>query len=82
MNAVLNDSFMNPARFGYAVVPFKLDGEREARCDIPQWRINRSNARSMGKRTYMHTKPCKACDSLERRVWNNECFQCFQLGDK
>ena len=29
MNHTINDSFMNPDRFGYAVMPFKLDGDRE-----------------------------------------------------
>lgn len=82
MQHTINDSFMNPDRFGYAVVPFKLDGNREPRSDVPKWRIARTNARSMGKSTYLHTKPCKACLSLIRRVYNNECFDCFKLEKK
>jgi len=42
---------MNPDRFGYAVIPFKLAGSLEPRNDIPKWKIARSNARSMGKTT-------------------------------
>lgn len=78
MQHTINDSFMNPDRFGYAVVPFKLDGNREPRSDVPKWRIARTNARSMGKPTYLHTKPCRACLSLTRRVYNNECFDCWK----
>lgn len=79
MNHTINDSFMNPNRFGYAVMPFKLDGNREPREGIAKWRINRSNSRSMGKRTYLHTKPSKCCGSLIRRVYDNACFECFKL---
>lgn len=79
MNTTINDSFMNPDRFRYTSMPFKLDGERLPRPDVPQWRINRTNARSMGKPTFQHTKPCKCCGSLERRVYNNECFDCWKL---
>lgn len=78
MNHTINDGFMNPDRFGYSVMPFKLDGDKVARKDIPAWRIRRTNARSMGKRMYEHTKPCK-CGSLLRRVYNNECFDCWRL---
>lgn len=78
MNHIINDSFMNPDRFGFASIPFKLS-DCEPRSDIPQWRIARTNARSMGKRTFMHTKSCKACGSFERRVYNNECFNCWKL---
>ena len=70
---------MNPDRFGHPTVPFKLDGERLPRADIPQQRIARTNARSMGKPTYLHTKPAKCCGSLIRRVYNNECFNCWKL---
>lgn len=79
MNHTINDPFMNENRFGYAVVPFKLDGDREPRKGIPQWRINRTNSRSMGKPTYQHTKPCKCCGGLTRRVYNRECFDCWKL---
>ena len=78
MNHSINDSFMNPDRFGYAVIPFKLNN-KEPRHDVPKWRINRSNSRSMGKTTYLHTKPCRACLSLIRRVYNNDCFDCWKL---
>uniref|UniRef100_A0AB39C8T1 Uncharacterized protein n=2 Tax=unclassified Obolenskvirus TaxID=2267235 RepID=A0AB39C8T1_9CAUD len=78
MNTTINDGFMNPDRFGYAVVPFKIS-DKEPRKDVPIWRINRTNARSMGKRFYEHTKPCK-CGSLLRRVYNNECFDCWKEG--
>ena len=77
MNHTIKDSFMNPSRFGYANIPFKVNGEHGARDDIPQWRIARSNSRSIGKPTYLHTKPCK-CVSVVRRVYNNECFDCFK----
>lgn len=82
MQHTINDSFMNPDRFGYAVVPFKLEGNKEPPEHIPEWRINRSNARSAGKPMYLHTKPSKCCGSLNRRVYNNECFDCYQLEKK
>ena len=44
---------------GNEPLPFKLDGDREPRPDIPQWQINRTNARSAGRKTFMHTKPCR-----------------------
>lgn len=30
---------------GHEPLPFKLAGDREPRADIPQWQINRTNAR-------------------------------------
>lgn len=80
MNTVINDGFMNPDRFGYAVIPFKIS-DKEPRKDISPNVIARSNARSMGKRFYEHTKPCK-CGSFLRRVYNNECFDCWKEGKK
>lgn len=54
MNHTINDRFMNPNVHGYPVAPFKLDGDREPPEYIPEWRIARSNARSMGKATFTH----------------------------
>lgn len=51
---------------GSALMSFKLDGERPPRADIPKWRINRSNARSAGLKTFLHTKPCRLCGGLVR----------------
>ena len=42
---------------GHEPLPFKLDGDREPRPDIPQWQINRTNARSAGRKTFAHTSP-------------------------
>lgn len=81
MNIDINDGFMNPNRFGYSVMPFKLDGNREPRPDVPLWRIARTNARSMGKATFTHTKKCKF-GSTERRVYDNTCYPCFMLEKK
>ena len=78
MNHSINDSFMNLSRFGNANIPFKLS-DKEPRADVPKWRINRSNSKSMGKPTCSHTKPCGACLSLIRRVYNNDCFDCWKL---
>lgn len=68
---------------GHEPLPFKLDGDREPRADIPQWRINRTNARSAGRKTFLHTKPCRVCGSLERLTHQvyagtkiNKCFVC------
>lgn len=68
---------------GNEPLPFKLDGDCEPRADIPQWQINRTNARSAGRKTFLHTKPCRVCGSLERlthRVYAgtkiNKCFVC------
>jgi len=79
MSSLINDSFMNPDRFGYSLVPFKVSIDKEPRKDIELWRMRRSSARSMGKRTFMHTRACKSCNSFERRVYNNECFNCWKL---
>ena len=69
--------------FGSTPTQFKLDGDREPRADIPQWRINRTNARSAGRKTFLHTKPCRVCGSLERLTHQvyagtkiNKCFVC------
>lgn len=78
MNHIINDRFMNPNAHGYAVMPFKLDGDRLPRADIPSWRIAQTNARSMGKATFTHTKKCK-CGSFERRVYDNTCYPCHKL---
>lgn len=51
-------------------------GESKDRADIPQHQKNRSNARSMGRTTYMHTKQCAQCRSLERDTWSNKCKGC------
>lgn len=77
-NIVINDGFMNPDRFGYTAIPFKLDGDRLPREDIKLWRIRRSDARSMGKATFEHTKRCE-CGSVQRRVHDNTCYPCFKL---
>lgn len=68
---------------GNEPLPLKLDGDREPRADIPQWRINRTNARSAGRKTFLHTKPCRVCGSLERLTHKvyagtkiNKCFVC------
>ena len=45
---------------GHEPLPFKLDGDREPRPDIPQWQINRTNARSAGRKTFTHTNPCRS----------------------
>lgn len=68
---------------GSEPLPFKLDGDREPRADIPQWQINRTNSRSAGRKTFMHTNPCRVCGSLLRlthKVYTgtkiNKCAGC------
>ena len=78
MNHSINDSFMNLNRFGNTNIPFKLNGDRLPGADVPKWRIARSSARSMGKASFTHTKACK-CGSFEKRVYNNDCFDCWKL---
>ena len=78
MNHSINDSFMNLSRFGNANIPLKLNGDRLPGTNVPKWRISRSNARSMGKASFTHTKACK-CGSFERRVYDNTCYPCFVL---
>lgn len=82
MNIEINDGFMNPSRFGYSVMPFKLDGEREPPAHIAKWRIARTKARSMGLPTFTHTKPCGVCGGLEKRVYDVKCSPCFKLSKK
>ena len=85
MNQLIRDRFNADFErmFGYEPKSFKLPGDREPRPDIPQWQINRTNARSVGRRTFMHTTPCRVCGSLERlthRVYAgtkiNKCAGC------
>ena len=80
MNHSINDGFMNPDRFGYAVIPFKLN-DKEPRHDVPKWRIARSNARPMGKASFTHTKACR-CGSFEKRVYDLKCVPCFKREKK
>ena len=81
MNHSINDSFMNLSRFGNANIPFKLNGDRLPGADVPKWRIARSNARSMGKASFTHTKACR-CGSFEKRVYDLKCMPCFKLEKK
>ena len=81
MNHSINDSFMNLNRFGNTNIPFKLNGDRLPRADVPKWRIARSNARSMGKASFTHTKACR-CGSFEKRVYDLKCMPCFKLSKK
>ena len=72
---------MNPDRFGYANIPFKLNGDRLPRADVPKWKIARSIARSMGKASFTHTKACR-CGSFEKRVYDLKCMPCFKREKK
>ena len=81
MNHSINDSFMNLSRFGNANIPFKLNGDRLPGADVPKWRIARSNARSMGKASFTHTKACR-CGSFEKRVYDLKCVPCFKREKK
>ena len=85
MNQFIQDRFNTDFErmFGYVPTSFKLDGDKSPRSDIPQWKINRTNARSVGRRTFMHTTPCRVCGSLERLTHQvyagtkiNKCFVC------
>ena len=82
MNHSINDSFMNPDRFGYTVIPFKLDGNKEPPKHVPEWRIRRSEARSMGKQSFTGKTPCNDCGSIEKRVYNLACYVCFKVSKK
>lgn len=81
MNHSINDSFMNLNRFGNTNIPFKLNGDRLPRADVPKWKIARSNARSMGKASFTHTKACR-CGSFEKRVYDLKCMPCFKREKK
>ena len=80
MNTSIRDKFQDLGRFGNAPVPFTLTANHIQRADIPKWRIARSNARSMGKPTFTHTKPCARCGGLEMRVYNVACAECHKRG--
>ena len=69
--------------FGSMPLAFKLDGDKEPRPDIPKWQINRTNARSAGRKTFQHTAPCRSCGGfirLTHRVYAgtkiNKCAGC------
>lgn len=79
MNTLIRDKFQDLERFGNAPVPFTLTVNHSPRADIPKWRIERSKARSVGKPTFMHTKPCARCGGLEMRVYDVTCAKCFKL---
>ena len=68
---------------GNEPLPFKLAGDREPRADIPQWQINRTNARSAGRKTFQYTTPCRSCGGfirLTHKVYTgtkiNKCAGC------
>lgn len=77
MNHTINDSFMNPDRFGYAVMPFKLDGDKVARKDIPIWRIRRTAYPVVWVKECMNTLSLVNAVHFYARVYNNECFDCW-----
>lgn len=52
---------------------FKLDGDRQPPKHIPQWQINRSNARSIGQKTFLHTAPCRSCGGYVRLT--HKCYE-------
>lgn len=83
MNTVINDGFMNPDRFSVSKhTSFKIGTkDPDPRPDIPQWRINRTNARSRGDRTFEHSIECK-CGSTIRRVYDNKCYPCWKENKK
>jgi len=82
MQIAIKDRFMNPDRFGFANIPFKLEGNKEPRADISINVISRSNARSMGMSMYKNTNPCKICNSDLKRVYDNKCYTCWKESKK
>lgn len=73
----ISDRFQNDFAnvFGVNAGHFSHGVEKPKRADIPQHQINRSNARSMGRATYQHTKQCR-CGSFTRGTWSNKCVGC------
>lgn len=59
--------------FGTRAGHFSHGCEVQQRDDIPQWKKNRSNARSMGRKTFMHTTPCRSCSGLVRLT--HKCYE-------
>lgn len=76
-NILIRDRFLDVSGVGANPIPFKMAGNKPPPEHVPIWRINRSNSRSMGKKTYLHTKPSLCCKSLVRRVYDNSCFECW-----
>lgn len=63
------------SNFGVKAGHFSFGNVPDVRADIPQNQVNRSNARSMGRRTYQHSKTCN-CGSNYRNTWTNKCAGC------
>ena len=59
--------------FGTKAGHFSHGREVEQHSDIPQWKKNCSNARSMGRKIFMHTTPCRSCGGLERLT--HKCYE-------
>ena len=55
------------SHFGVNAGHFSFGNVPSVRADIPSNQINRSNARSMGRRTYLHSKTCQ-CGSNYRNT--------------
>lgn len=79
---MIKDSFLETDRFGHTLIPFVLNHNIVHRTDVPQWRIRRSKARSMGSATFVHDKPCRSCGGLVKRVYDVQCWGCFKLRGK
>lgn len=79
MNTALKDKFLDMDRFGFGQMAFKINGDKNERKDIPECHKRRQNNRSAGIPYYLHDKPSKCCGSLNRRVWNNECYDCYKV---
>lgn len=79
---MIKDSFLETDRFGFANIPFQISVDHVERVDVPQWRIRRSKARSMGSATFVHDKPCRSCGGLVKRVYDVQCWGCFKLRGK
>lgn len=79
---MIKDPFTDPTRFGFANIPFQISVDHVEKADVPQWRIRRSKARSMGSATFVHDKPCRSCGGLVKRVYDVQCWGCFKLRGK
>ena len=71
----MNQEYEASSHFGVSAGHFSFGNIPSVRADIPRNQVRRSNARSMGRKSYLHSKTCQ-CGSNYRNTWTNKCVEC------